>query len=301
MYVVEPSPRVGAPLSGLRNRALAGFRSNQRNRAACSNRITRPMRVVGMLGTSAAQRSTALGACRPAPEASGTRAAPVGSRSRQAARGRYYQSPLGAIGLPIESDARAVPGSPRRANPRSYTGWRPRPRSAWHARPAQEHPLEHRLPHRLALRVAVPDTFLQAVDEVVGHELRASVGRDEGLDVDLAVSAGLGRADFPLELPERVDVPLAWPLGLTVGDGEPDVARRDLGVSEVGLVLEQARAGHHEERHEALTVVLVVGQLPLAPGRPAASLAAAGHQRHSPSSTPSMTCSRQDGSMPWLC
>src|SRR3989475_11065090 len=211
MYVVEPSPRVGAPLSGLRNRALAGFRSNQRNRAACSNRITRPMRVVGMLGTSAAQRSTALGACRPAPEASGTRAAPVGSRSRQAARGRYYRSPLGAIGLPIESDARAVPGSPRRANPRSYTGWRPRPRSAWHARPAQEHPLEHRPPHRLALRVTVPDTFLQAVDEVVGHELRASVGRDEGLDVDLAVSAGLGRADFPLELPERVDVPLALP------------------------------------------------------------------------------------------
>src|SRR5207244_6567703 len=50
-----------------------------------------------------------------------------------------------------------------------------------------------------------------------------------------------------------------------------------------------------------LTVVLVVGQLPLAPGRPAARLAAAGHQRHSPSSTPSMTCSRQDGSMPWLC
>src|SRR5438128_1142579 len=32
------------------------FRANQRNRAASSNRMTRPMRVVGMLASSAAQR-----------------------------------------------------------------------------------------------------------------------------------------------------------------------------------------------------------------------------------------------------
>src|SRR5207249_4977730 len=53
----------------------------------------------------------------------GALARPAGSRSRHAARGRYYQSPWGAIDrppYPQESNARAVPGSPRRANPRAY-------------------------------------------------------------------------------------------------------------------------------------------------------------------------------------
>ena len=78
---------------------------------------------MGLRPPSGARCAGPLGACRPPLEASGTLAAPAGSRSRQAARGRYYQSPWGAIDrppYPQESNARAVPGSPRRANPRAY-------------------------------------------------------------------------------------------------------------------------------------------------------------------------------------